>query len=203
MNKVITIGREFGSGGRELGRRLAEELGYDYYDKEIITEIVNHTEYSEEYVKHIVEGKRHVLFPINIEQSLNPAYDELIMDMKNIIGAQSEVIKNMATKSNCIIVGRCADYILNDIEGIELFRIFVYSDLESKVARTLGRAHEGENLTEKEVTKQIKRINKERAAYYGECTLQKWGDKENYDFMINSSNQNIEKLTPELAGFFK
>lgn len=203
MNKVITIAREFGSGGRELGRKLAEGLGYDYYDKEVLKAIVDKTEYSMEYVENVVHGKSHVLFPINVEQSFDPVYDELVMEKRKVIEAQNDVIKEMATKSNCIIVGRCADYILKDVPEIELFRIFVYSDFESKVKRTLARAHEGENLTEKEVEKQIKRINKDRAAFYNDATSLNWGDKENYDMMINVTKQDTDKLVQELVGFFK
>ncbi len=206
MNRVVTIGREFGSGGRELGFRLAEQLGFHYYDKEIVTAIVNNTELAEGFVKDIIDGKTHRYLSLTIGQSMNLSVDYQIHQMQTIIKAQTEVIKEMAQKSDCVIVGRCADYILKDLRdegGIELFRIFVYADPESRLKRCIDRAPEGENMTEKELVKQIKRINKERASYYEDYTLQKWGDKSNYDLCVNTSFMNIEEMIPHLAKLFE
>ena len=205
MNRVITIGREFGSGGRELGVRLANAFDFAYYDKEIITAIVNHTDLAEGFVKEVVEGKSARYFPLNIGQSMNINVDYQIHQMQSIVKAQTETIKEMALKSNCVIVGRCADYILKDLrdEGqIELFRLFIYAEPESRLKRCKERAKEGENLTDKEMEKQIKRINKDRASYYEDYTLQKWGDKSNYDICLNTSFMNIESMIPHLAKLF-
>ena len=205
MNKVITVGREFGSGGRELGGRLAHALGYVYYDKEIVTAIVHHTDMAEGFVKEIVEGKTPHYFPVSVGQSLSLNMDFQIHQMQQIVKAQTDVIREMALESNCVIVGRCADYILKELrnEGkIELFRLFVYADPESRLKRCRERAPEGENLTDKELEKQIKRVNKERAAYYEDYTLQKWGDKRNYDICLNTSFMNIEEMIPHLAKLF-
>ena len=205
MNRVITIGREFGSGGRELGVRLANALDFAYYDKEIITAIVNHTDLAEGFVKEVVEGKSARYFPLNIGQSMNINVEYQIHQMQSIVKAQTETIKEMALKSNCVIVGRCADYILKDLrdEGqIELFRLFIYAEPESRLKRCKERAKEGENLTDKEMEKQIKRINKDRASYYEDYTLQKWGDKSNYDICLNTSFMNIEAMIPHLAKLF-
>lgn len=205
MNRVITIGREFGSGGRELGVRLAENLGFAYYDKEIVTAIVNHTDLAEGFVNEIVEGKSYRYFPISIGQSMSLTMDYQIHQMQTIIKAQTDVIKEMALKSDCVIVGRCADYILKDLRDageIELFRLFVYAEPESRLKRCLDRSTEEENLTEKEMEKQIRRINKERAAYYEDYTLQKWGDKSNYDICLNTSFMVIEEMVPHLAKLF-
>lgn len=202
MNTVITIGREFGSGGRELGRRLAEELGFDYYDKEIITEIVNHTELSEAYINEVIEKRPHHLYPIKIGATISIDNDYAIKQMQNIYGAQTDVIKNMADKSNCVIVGRCADYILSDYD-VDLFRIFVYADIESRIKRCIDRAPEGENISEKEMKKQILKIDRARASYYSSYTLQNWSAKENYDLCINTTNITIKELAPHLANMFK
>ena len=205
MNRVITVGREFGSGGRELGGRLSRALEFVYYDKAIITEIVRNTDFAEGFVKEIVEGKMPHYFPISIGQSLNLNVDFQIHQMQQIVKAQTDVIREMALKSDCVIVGRCADYILKELrdEGkIELFRLFVYADPESRLKRCRERAPEGENLTDKELEKQIKRVNKERAAYYEDYTLQKWGDKRNYDICLNTSFMNIEEMVPHLAKLF-
>ena len=205
MNRVITIGREFGSGGRELGVRLANALDFAYYDKEIITAIVNHTDLAEGFVKEVVEGKSARFFPLSIGQSMNINVDYQIHQMQSIVKAQTETIKEMALKSNCVIVGRCADYILKDLRDageIELFRLFIYAEPESRLQRCKERAKEGENLTDKEMEKQIKRINKDRASYYEDYTLQKWGDKSNYDICLNTSFMNIEEMIPHLAKLF-
>ena len=202
MNKVITIGREFGSGGRELGRRLAEELGYAYYDHEVITEIVKQTSFSEEYIKEILEEKPQTYFPIKIGVTFSLENDYTIKQMQDIFAAQSDVIREMALKSNCVIVGRCADYILENVEGIQLFKIFVYSSMEAKLKRCFERAPEGENLTEKEMRKQIQKVDKSRASYYSNYTLRKWGDKQYFDFCVNTSGVDIEAMVPHFAKLF-
>lgn len=208
MNKVITIGREFGSGGRELGVRLAEALNLAYYDKEIVTAIVNQTDMAEGFVKDIVDGKTHRFYPISIGQSMNLNVDYQIHQMQSIIKAQTEVIREMAEKSSCVIVGRCADYILKDLRDqgeIELYRLFIYADQESRLQRCIERSKdkEDEDMSEREMLRQIKRINRERAAYYEDYTLQKWGDKVNYDFCINTSFSSIESMIPRLAKLFE
>lgn len=204
MNTVITIGREFGSGGRELGKLLAEELGFKYYDKEILNEIVKETSYSESYVKNVVEGKTQ-LYPVTLQYTSYIASNFAISQMQDIFRAQTEVIKKMAAESSCVIVGRCADYILNYMEedkNFELYRLFVYADIESRIRRCQERAPEGENLSDKEMKKAIRGVDGNRANYYEDYTLQKWGDKANYDICINTTNINIPDLVPHLAKFF-
>ena len=200
MNKIITVGREFGSGGRELARRLAQELNFDYYDKEIITEISKHTSLSEEYVKQVVEHRPHYLYPITTGQSISYVGEYAFQQVQTIYGAQSEIIKSMAEKSDCVIVGRCADYILRDYKPC---RIFVYANIESRVKRCMERSGEDEKLTEKEMKRHILALDKERAKYYEFYTDQRWGDKLNYDLCINTSFLEIKKLVPEVAKLFK
>lgn len=203
MNTVITIGREFGSGGRELGRRLAEALGYEYYDNEVLTEMVKHTEMSENYIKEIVEGKSHRLFPITVEHTFIAGSDYTIQQVQNIYRAQTEVIKDMALRSDCVIVGRCADFILREEEQVRLFRLFIYADIESRIKRCMERAPEGENMDEKQMRKYIQKIDKGRAGYYEDYTLQKWGDKSNYDMCFNTTNVSIEEIVDHIASLFR
>ena len=207
MNRVITIGREFGSGGRELGGRLAHELGYVFYDKEIITAIVNDTDLAEGYVKEVLDGKNRSFFTFTINQTMNVNMDYQIQQMQTIIKAQTEVIKEMALKSDCVIVGRCADYILKDLRDageIELFRMFIYADPESRLKRCQERASEAEkNLSEKEMIRRIRKVNRERASYYEDYTLQKWGEKSNYDICLNTSFMVIEDMVPHIAKLFE
>ena len=199
MNKVITIGREFGSGGRELGRRLARELGFDYYDKEILSEISKHTSLSEEYVQRIVENQPHQLYPITTGRSFLYVDTQPLQQAGAVFLAQQEIIREMADRSNCVIVGRCADHILRDRDP---FRIFVYADMASRIARCRARAPEGENLTDKEYKQQIQQVDKARARYYDFYTDMKWGDKLSYDLCINTTNQDIQSIVPYLAKMF-
>ncbi len=206
MNRIITIGREFGSGGREMGVRLANELGIDYYDKEIITGIVNHTDYTENYVKEIIEGNTRRIIPITIGRSLDIDVEYQIQQMQDIVKAQTEVIKEMAEKSECVIVGRCADYILEEENAkgnIQLFKLFVHASMESRVKRCMERRTEGEmNMTEKDMEKQIRKVDRERANYYTNYTLRKWGAKENYDICFNTTNMEIKQMVPYIARLF-
>lgn len=200
MNKIITIGREFGSGGRELGRRLAEELGIGYYDKEILTEIAKNTSMSEKYIQTVVEGKTSGLFPITIGQSFAYGNDYHIRQMQEIYQAQTEIIRSLAEKSDCVIIGRCADYILRERKPT---RIFVYAGIDSRVQRCMARRTEAETeLTEKEMKKKILAIDKDRARYYSDFTGQKWGDKQFYDFCINTTDVEIKKAVPYIAKLF-
>jgi len=202
MNQIITIGREFGSGGRELGHKLAQELKIAYYDKQILAEIVEMTEFSKEYVQEVVENRLTYMLPPAFSTGMSLGNEYQIMQMQKIIKAQTEVIKEMAAKSSCVIVGRCADYILRDTEGIDLVRIFVYADMESRIRRCMERAPQGENYTEKELEKHIRRVDKNRANYYSDFTLQKWGDKANYDMCINTTNMRIDDIVPHLGKMF-
>ena len=195
-NKIITIGREFGSGGRELGRRLADHLQIAYYDKEILTEISKRTQLTEEYVHNVVEHHPYPLLPITIGHSLYP--DMAFQLQQSVYTEQSNIIKEMAAASDCVIVGRCADYILHDIKP---FRIFVYADMEARIARCHARAPEGEHLSDKELKQMIQKVDKGRAKYYEFYTGENWGDKSSYDLCINTSNVVIKELVPHLAAF--
>ena len=195
-NKVITIGREFGSGGRELGRRLADHLHIAYYDKEILSEISKRTQLTEEYVHNVVEHHPYPLLPITIGHSLYP--DMAFQLQQSVYTEQSNIIKEMAAASDCVIVGRCADYILRDIKP---FRIFVYADMESRIARCHARAPEGEHLSDKELRQMIQKVDKGRSKYYEFYTGEKWGDKSSYDLCINTSNAVIKDVIPHLAAY--
>ncbi len=200
MNKIITIGREFGSGGRELGRRVARELGFDYYDKEILSEIARHTSLSEEYVQQVVENQPRQLFPITVGRSFLYVDTQPLQQASSVFRAQQEIIREMAERSDCVIVGRCADYILRELKP---FRIFVYADLQSRIARCRARAPEGEHLSDKEYKQQIQSVDKSRARYYDFYTDMKWGDKLNYELCINTTDQDIPTLAAVVAKLFK
>ena len=199
MNRIITIGREFGSGGRELGRRLSEELGFAYYDQEIISEIAQRTEMSEQYVQSIVEHQPVFSFPIHIGRSFYPAPTPVFDQSMAVYQEQARIITEMAQKSDCVTVGRCADYILKEHEP---FRMFVYADMESKIKRCLEKASEEEEMTDKELKQHILGIDKKRAKYYQFYTGHKWGDKLNFDLCINTSRTIIKEIVPAVAKLF-
>lgn len=129
---IITVGREFGSGGREIGKRLAEELGFAYYDHEIISEIAARTSLSEDYVQSIVEHRPYFSYPIHTARTLYVQSDPVLDQNIDIYSKQHSLIKELAEKSDCVIVGRCADYILRDQHPI---RLFVYADDATKIKR--------------------------------------------------------------------
>ncbi len=199
-NIVITIGREFGSGGRELGRRLSEYLGIAYYDKEIVEEIANRTQLSEKYVQDVVEHKPFVSYPIHTGVSFSPLNIATMQQKTNIYIEQANILKEMAEKSDCIIVGRCADYILRDYNPK---KIFVYASMQSKMERCREKGEDGENLTDKQLQKYIAKIDKNRKAYYEFYTGQTWGDKLNYDLCINTTGADIKEIVRHVAGLIK
>lgn len=200
MKKIITIGREFGSGGRELGRRLAEELQIAYYDEEIIQEIARSTELSEHYVQQVLEKRPYPLFPITIGRSFYPTEGFVQEQTQSVYKEQSRIIREMAERSDCVIVGRCADYILADYKP---FRIFVYADMESKMARCRAKGPEHEHFSDRELRQHIQKVDKNRAAYYEFYTGQGWGDKLHYDLCVNTTNAEIKTMVPILAKMFQ
>lgn len=200
MNKIITIGRQFGSGGRELGRRLAEELGYQYYDKEIIAEISNKTEMSEGYVRKIIDSSPRHLFPITIGHSIAYADNYYLKQVQSVYKAQSDIIQDLAKKSDCVIIGRCADYILRNYNP---FRLFVYATIDSRINRCMEKADPNEVYNDKEIKQKIHEIDKNRAKYYEFYSGREWGHVENYDLCINTTNKVIKELVPCVANFLK
>lgn len=200
MKSIITIGREFGSGGRELGRRLAENLGYAYYDQEIITEISNRTELSEKYVQSILEKKPAASFPIHTGRSFYPMVNPAILQGQKLYQAQRSILRELSERSDCVIIGRCADWILKDKKP---FRIFVYADPESKIERCRLKGREAMPLTEKELKRHIQEVDRHRAEYYEFYTDQTWGDRKNYDLCINTTNTDLKELAAVISRLFE
>ncbi len=200
MSRIITIGREFGSGGREIGRRLSDALQIAYYDQEIISEIAKRTELSEDYVRRISERRPFISFPIHVGRSFYPVTDPLLQNSVLVFAEQHRLLEEMAEKSDCLIVGRCADYILRDKKP---FRIFVYADMESRLERCMTRKKEGEELSEKDMKKRIAEIDRERAQYYAYFSEQKWGARDSYDLMVNTSGKDIKQVSSALAEYLK
>ena len=198
--RIITIGREFGSGGRELGKRIAEKLNIPYYDKEILQEISKKTSLAEEYISQVVENKPVFQYPITIANSFGLYDSDLNRTQNKIFAVQNSVIKELASKSDCVIVGRCADYILRDYNP---FRIFVYADMESKIKRCREKKELDRGLSDKKMKRLIKKIDKHRRDYYEFYTGLSWGEKENYDICINTSGKKIKSVVDEIVKIFQ
>lgn len=200
MNKVITVSREFGSGGREFARRLADKLGFAYYDSEIITELAKRTSLAEEYISALNERCPAPLFPISIGQTFSPAVDVRWEHQNTIFNEQTALLKELAEKSDCVIVGRCADYTLRDFDPI---RIRIYAEPEARIERCKARADSSEKLTDREIKQKINEINKSRSRYYQFYTGKKWEDALNYDICINTTGKDIAKLVEDFAATIK
>ena len=203
MNKIITIGREFGSGGREIGKRLSENLGIAYYDKEIMSEIAERTQLAEHYVHQIIEQGPQLTFPITTGRTLHHQYngmDYLFKQHNAIYTAQATVLRELAEKSPCIIVGRCADYILRDMHPL---RLFVYAEMPAKIERCRQKAELHEDLSDKALEKKIKRIDKNRAKYYQYYTGHRWGKHENYDLCINTTSLEVDHVVELLESLIQ
>ncbi len=193
--RVITIGREFGSGGRELGKRLADALGIPCYDKEIIDEVAKAQGLSSEEVESISLSDIRRVYPFTIGRTLTASYYYNALAIE-VIAKQYEVIKSLAEQGDCVIVGRQADLILQKQSPLNLF---VYADEASKLKRCLARAEQGE--TEKKLRKEMKRVDKERAANRKAFGGSAWGRKENYHLCVNTSGTEIKELIPSLVAF--
>ena len=181
---IITIGRQFGAGGRELGKKLAEKLNIAYYDKEIIDFTAMKSGLSKEYLVQ------------NDEVATNSFLYSLVMGTRTLSGqktveeikmdAQREAIKEIAEKGSCVIIGRAADYTLRKENP---FRIFISADKKDRVQRVCKRDH----LCEEEALKKIHKIDRLRAVYYNEYADTAWGRAENYDLCINFSKISLAR----------
>ena len=180
---VITIAREYGSGGRFVGELLAKKLGISFYDKKLIRLSAKESGLSEYYVGNVDEKKKSGNFENNND-------DRLFI-------AETKVIENLATRESCIIVGRCADYILKDNE--DTVNLFLYSDDENKIKRAVNFY----GLKEEDALKEINKINKERQKHYKYYTNREWSDVSNYDLAINVDKYGIEKTVDIIYDFVK
>lgn len=191
----ITVSRQFASGGRELGKRLSDELGLNYYDKELITEIADTTNLDEEYVSKVLENGGFANFAFSFAHSI-PLVSPTPNTVTEVLVAQQKVIRAIAKKGDCVIVGRCADVIAYDLNPV---RLFVYADEQSKLARCRARAKDGETLTDRQLLKSFKEIDKGRAKLYGLLSRYPWGAREGYDLMVNTSRTEITKIIKPLS----
>lgn len=187
---VITLAREYGSGGRYIGKLVAEKLGITLYDKDFILNVAEKTGFSTEYIESN-EQKREAF------ANLNNGYYSGLSNSDELFIKESELIKKIASENSCVIVGRCADFILRDNRNV--IKVFVYSDMESKIKRATDIYGLDKNKAEKE----INRINKLRANHYKYYTEKEWGNPINYDICINSDSIGVEKTVDLICEMVK
>lgn len=199
---IITIGRSFGSGGRVLGKKLAETFGIDYYDKRLLSEAAKQAgmdtsffERADEKFPTFLSGGMH----FNMGFSPMPWYSESSISDDAIYRAQSDVIKAIADRGPCVIVGRSADYVLRDHPSA-CVNIFVSAPMEDCVKRIMER---GDCLTEQAARQAAEKTNKLRANYYNFYTEKRWGDAQSYDLCLNSSLLSMEAAVELIAQYIR
>ena len=197
-NIYITIGREFGSGGREIGKQVAQTLNIPYYDKELLAVAAEESGLSHEFLKNYDE------------KPTNSFLYSLVMGQQNLLAgvrgstveqladnAQRDAVLSVAEKGSCVIVGRCADYILRDKPG--LVRVFICADRDARIQRVCRR----DGVSEKEAEEMLRRMDKTRASYYSFRTDRKWGAAESYDLCVNSSRRGTQAAAELIIQFCK
>lgn len=188
---VITIARQYGSGGREIGEHVAKLLGIPLYDKELITDAAAKGTLNEEIIKSADESAANsLLYTLAMGSNvlgttMSFGYKMPLNDKLFIL--QSEVIKEYAQKGSCVIIGRCSDYVLRNEKNV--LRIFIYGDLDHRKERVAERHPE---IKSSQIIDVINKTDKRRASYYNFYTGNKWGKYDNYDMAVNSSTLGIE-----------
>ena len=193
--RIITISREFGSGGRELGKRLADALGFAYYDREIVSSIAEKCNLDEGYVENVLRKGLTINVPVTFGHTFYFYSDPTSENELKVLNTQQQIIKELALRGDCVMVGRSSGIIL---EKYNPLRLFVYADMEWKVKRCRERASAEEHLTDRELEKKIRQIDAGRARHQKLLADRKWGAPEGYDLCINTTNLEIKKIIPGL-----
>ena len=186
QRNVIVIGRQFGSGGHDIGKALAEKLGYAFYDQEIIEMTAGTTGYTPEFIQKKEEMMTSSFLYDLVNQMYMYAQPDEEAPKDKIYEAESKVVRELAAKGNCVIVGRCASYILRDLEN--LFNVFIYADTKSRSERAVQEYH----VDERRVEAMLRKIDKRRETFYSINTGGNWYDKDNYDLCLNSGALGLE-----------
>ncbi len=199
-NRVITIARGFGSGGRTIGKLLAQRLDIDYYNDDLIK-----LASEESGINLELFGKADERVKTNLFKRYKRSYGEwtippdsdLFVSDDNLFNYQAKIIRELANKSDCVIIGRCADYILRENEN--LTRILIYADKDA----CMGRVTELYGMLPTEAEKKIESLDKARANYYKYYTGHEWNDVNNFDLCINTSNISFEKAVDIICDYLK
>jgi cytidylate kinase len=199
-NKIYTIGREFGSGGREVGERLANRLGIKLYDKELLQQAAKDSGFCQEiFENHDERPTSSFLYSLVMDTySVNGYNSTPFLDMPlnhKVFLAQFDTIKKIASQESCVIVGRCADYALSD--NPDCLNVFIHSDLEKRIKVVSTRG----NMTENKAKDMIAKQDKQRASYYNYYTSKKWGDTTSYHLSLDSGKLGIDGCVDMIIKF--
>lgn len=198
---VITVARGYGSGGRTMAKMLAEELGIHYYDRELLRLASDESGINEElFAKADEKLKKSLLFRIANKEykgELIPPDREDFVSNDNLFNYQAKVIKQLAEEESCIIVGRCADYILKDMDHV--VKLFVHASLEDCIIRLEDMYH----MPRKELEKKVLDTDKRRSAYYRYYTGRNWENAQNYDLCLNSGRMGFDKCVEIVKSYLK
>lgn len=181
MKRVITISREFGSGGRSIGRKVAERLGYAFYDEELVNEVAKRSGFAPEFIKEQGEyatSRHSLLFALATAQQFSL---DGLSTMDKLYIEQTKIIEELAAIGNCVIVGRCADYVLRERE--DTLHVFIFGEEQEKAKRIIEKYGESSKAPEKRLREKDQR----RKVYYKNYTGRVWGQTSNYDLCLNSS----------------
>lgn len=198
MDKVITISRQFGSGGHEIGVRLAKKLGIPFYDGELLDIAAKNSRFAESYLKKMDEQKPS-FFNLGAISSFTAINNFTMMSPNDEVFLEiSKVIKDVASQGPCVIVGRCADYILKDIS----LNFFIQADLDDRVQRKLV-LEENAHLSKEEMEKFVINTDKGRAKFHEYYSHEKWGDSSLYDLCINTSKVGVDGAVDILISYIE
>lgn len=201
-NAVYTIGREFGSGGKDVGEKLAKRLGIKLYDKELLQQAAKDSDFCEEiFENHDEKPTNSFLYSLVMDTySVGNYASAPFLDMPlnhKVFLAQFETIKKLADQESCVIVGRCADYALAD--NPDCLNIFVHGELQDRIKMISKRM----NITETKARDVIQKQDKKRASYYNYYSSKKWGDSRNYDLTLNTSKITTDQCVDIIIQFRK
>lgn len=192
-NRIITISRQFGSGGRTIGKEVAEKLGIPCYDQELIEKAAEESGLAKEFIADQGEYTPHGSWFIN---ALSPRTMDGKSTQDYLWTVQRKIILDLAKKEPCVIIGRCADYILKD--DADLLKVFIHSDINARAERIVNLYGERDISPEK----RLKNKDKCRKAYYQFYTDMEWGNAENYHISLDSGKLGIEKCVDIIASLY-
>ncbi len=198
MNTVITIGRQFGSGGHEIGEKVAEYFGIKFYDKELLTRVAQESGFCEEMIQNHDERTTNSFLYNLVMDTYSFGYNSSYVDMPishKVFLAQFDTIKNIAKEGPCVIVGRCADYALSEFDNV--INLFIYGNEECKVKRIIEKYE----LSEAKAKDMLIKKDKQRQSYYNYYSFKKWGRADSYDLCINSSVLGVEGTVKLIAQY--
>lgn len=197
MSNIITISREFGSGGREVGKRIADILDIAYYDKEILTKIAEESGLSREYIEKYSAKITHS-FPISVGRTFVAPPTTSLSDQ--IFTTQAKIIRDLAAEGPCIIVGRCGDFFLKELNPLS---IYIHGNIEARMKRCYEKGKDDTHLSEKDMKSKILNVDKARKKYYEYYTGQKWHAAENYSVSISTSKFGVKESSEMLAKLYQ